>query len=109
PGRTAGERRSVGAAVPGRRARRPHSLRRRAAQRGGRLMAFASAVRSVGRAGLFTLSVLRSSRPTPDLFREFVREIYKIGARSLPIIAVGGAFVGLSLTLLAYRALDTYG
>lgn len=72
-------------------------------------MAFASAVRSVGRAGLFTLSVLRASRPTPDLFREFVREIYKIGARSLPIIAVGGAFVGLSLTLLAYRALDTYG
>ncbi len=72
-------------------------------------MAFASAVRSVGRAGLFTLSVLRASRPTADLFREFVREIYKIGARSLPIIAVGGAFVGLSLTLLAYRALDTYG
>lgn len=72
-------------------------------------MAFASAVRSVGRAGLFTLSVLRASRPTADLFREFVREVYKIGARSLPIIAVGGAFVGLSLTLLAYRALDTYG
>lgn len=72
-------------------------------------MAFAAAVRSVGRAGLFTLSVLRASRPTADLFREFVREIYKIGARSLPIIAVGGAFVGLSLTLLAYRALDTYG
>jgi len=38
-----------------------------------------------------------------------VREIYKIGARSLPIIAVGGAFVGLSLTLLGYRALETYG
>src|SRR5690606_37135980 len=72
-------------------------------------MAFASAVRSVGRAGLFTLTVLRSSRPTPDLFRELVREVYKICARSLPIIAVGGAFVGLSLTLLAYRALDTYG
>ncbi|MCE7032313.1 MlaE family lipid ABC transporter permease subunit [Lysobacter sp. GX 14042] len=72
-------------------------------------MALASTVRSVGRAGLFTLSVLRASRPTADLFREFVREIYKIGARSLPIIAVGGAFVGLSLTLLAYRALDTYG
>lgn len=72
-------------------------------------MALGSTVRSVGRAGLFTLSVLRASRPTADLFREFVREIYKIGARSLPIIAVGGAFVGLSLTLLAYRALDTYG
>jgi phospholipid/cholesterol/gamma-HCH transport system permease protein len=72
-------------------------------------MPFIDATRSVGRAGLFTLSVLRASRPTTDLFREFVREIYKIGARSLPIIAVGGAFVGLSVTLLGYRALETYG
>ncbi|QOY62787.1 ABC transporter permease [Lysobacter sp. H21R4] len=72
-------------------------------------MALAEAVRAVGRAGLFTLSVLRASVPSRDLFRELVREIYKIGARSLPIIVVGGAFVGLSLTLLAYRALDTYG
>ena len=72
-------------------------------------MPFVAATRSVGRAGLFTLSVIRASRPGADLFREFVREIYKIGARSLPIIAVGGAFVGLSITLLGYRALDTYG
>lgn len=68
-----------------------------------------AAVRSLGQAGLFTLSVLRASTPGRDLFRELVREIYKIGARSLPIIAVGGAFVGLSVTLLGYRALDTYG
>ncbi|WP_222566081.1 MlaE family lipid ABC transporter permease subunit [Novilysobacter antarcticus] len=72
-------------------------------------MAIAPPVRAVGRAGLFTLAVLRASVPSADLFRELVREIYKIGARSLPIIVVGGAFVGLSLTLLAYRALDTYG
>ena len=72
-------------------------------------MPFVAATRSVGRAGLFTLSVIRASRPGADLFREFVREIYKIGARSLPIIAVGGAFVGLSVTLLGYRALQTYG
>ena len=67
------------------------------------------AIRSLGRAGLFSLSVLRASAPTRDLFVELTREIYKIGARSLPIIAVGGAFVGLSVTLLGYRALDTYG
>ncbi len=72
-------------------------------------MGMASATRSAGRAGLFTLSVLRASRPTADFFNELVREIYKIGARSLPIIAVGGAFVGLSVTLLGYRALETYG
>ena len=72
-------------------------------------MAFVDATRSLGRAGLFTLSVLRASTPTADFFRELTREIYKIGARSLPIIAVGGAFVGLSITLLGYRALETYG
>ena len=72
-------------------------------------MPFVAATRSLGRAGLFSLSVLRASTPTRDFFHELTREIYKIGARSLPIIAVGGAFVGLSVTLLGYRALDTYG
>ncbi|MBW8824091.1 MAG: ABC transporter permease [Xanthomonadales bacterium] len=67
-------------------------------------------LRSLGQAGLFAASVLRASfPPTRDMFTEFVRELYKIGARSLPIILVGGAFVGLSVTLLGYRALDTYG
>ncbi len=72
-------------------------------------MNIAAILRSVGQAGLFSFQVLRASRPTRDLFAELVREIYKIGARSLPIIAVGGAFVGLSVILLGYRALDTYG
>lgn len=72
-------------------------------------MAFADTLRSLGRAGLFSLAVLRASRPTADFWQELTREIYKIGARSLPIIAVGGAFVGLSVTLLGYRALQTYG
>ena len=68
-----------------------------------------SFVRSIGRAGLFALAILRASRPTRDFLAELVLEFYKIGARSLPIIAVGGAFVGLSVILLGYRALDTYG
>jgi len=72
-------------------------------------MPFVAATRAIGRAGLFTLSVLRASKPTADFFHELVREIYKIGARTLPIVTVGGAFVGLSVTLLGYRALDTYG
>src|SRR3546814_10679112 len=72
-------------------------------------MPFVAATRSLGRAGLFSLSVLRASKPTADFFAELIREIYKIGARSLPIIPVGGAFVGLSVTLLGYRALETYG
>jgi phospholipid/cholesterol/gamma-HCH transport system permease protein len=69
----------------------------------------ATTIRTLGQAGLFSFSVLRASRPTADFLRELVREVYKIGARSLPIILVGGAFVGLSLTLLGYKALATYG
>lgn len=72
-------------------------------------MALFDALRSVGRAGLFGLTMLRGSVPSRDLLAELVREIYKIGARSLPIIAVGGAFVGLVLTLQGYRTLTTYG
>ena len=72
-------------------------------------MAFVEALRSVGRAGLFGLTMLHGSVPTRDFLAELVREIYKIGARSLPIIAVGGAFVGLVLTLQGYRTLTTYG
>ena len=59
-------------------------------------MPFASSIRSLGRAGLFSLTVLRGSLPTRDFLAELTREIYKIGARSLPIIAVGGAFVARS-------------
>ena len=72
-------------------------------------MAFVSSIRALGRSGLFALTVLRGSAPTRELFSELVREIYKIGARSLPIIVVGGAFVGLVLTLQGYRTLTTYG
>ena len=72
-------------------------------------MPFIAATRALGAAGLFSLSVLRASAPSRDLLAELVKEIYKIGARSLPIIAAGGAFVGLSLTLLGFRALQTYG
>ncbi|HSR65146.1 MAG TPA: MlaE family lipid ABC transporter permease subunit [Xanthomonadaceae bacterium] len=72
-------------------------------------MPFAAATRSLGRAGLFSLSVLRASAPTRDFLAELTREIYKIGARTLPIIAVGGAFVGLVLTLQGYRTLEKFG
>lgn len=72
-------------------------------------MAFAESVRALGSAGLFSLSVLRASKPTADFFAELTKEIYKIGGRSLPIIVVGGAFVGLVLTLQGYRTLTTFG
>jgi phospholipid/cholesterol/gamma-HCH transport system permease protein len=72
-------------------------------------MPLLATTRALGAAGLFSWSVLRASTPTRDFCAELTREIYKIGARSLPIIAVGGAFVGLVLTLQGYRTLATFG
>ena len=72
-------------------------------------MPLVNGLRSIGRGGLFGLTMLRGSLPTRDFLAELVREIYKVGARSLPIIAVGGAFVGLVLTLQGYRTLTTFG
>ena len=68
-----------------------------------------SFVHDLGRVGLFAGAVIRASRPTRSLGRELVRQIYAVGARSLPIIAVGGAFVGLVLTLQGYRTLSRFG
>lgn len=72
-------------------------------------MRILATVYSLGRAGLFAWTVLRSSFPGKTFLQECIRELYKIGARSLPIIVVGGAFVGLVLTLQGYRTLTTFG
>ena len=50
---------------------------------------------ALGRFGLFGFRMLGAIRLSAPQFRDTVRQIYVIGARSLPIIAVGGAFVGL--------------
>ena len=63
----------------------------------------------IGRIGLFGGAVLRASKPTRSFGAELTRQVYAVGARSLPIIAVGGAFVGLVLTLQGYRTLSRFG
>lgn len=73
------------------------------------MSAIAEMTRNVGKIGLFFASILRASVPNASFRAELTKEIYKIGARSLPIIAVGGAFVGLVLTLQGYRTLAIFG
>lgn len=63
----------------------------------------------LGRFGLFLLRILAAIRFNRTQLRDTVRQIYVIGARSVPIIAVGGAFVGLVMTLQGYRTLSTFG
>lgn len=64
---------------------------------------------ALGRFGLFLFRILGAIRLTRPQLRDTVRQIYVIGARSVPIIAVGGAFVGLVMTLQGYRTLVTFG
>lgn len=63
----------------------------------------------LGAFGLFLLRILGAIRMTRPQLRDTVRQIHVIGARSVPIIAVGGAFVGLVMTLQGYRTLVTFG
>ena len=68
-----------------------------------------SALRGLGHGGLFLWAVLRASTPNAAFRAELLRQVHAIGGRSLPIIAVGGAFVGLVMTLQGYRTLSTFG
>lgn len=63
----------------------------------------------LGRFGVFLFRILGAIRFNRTQLRDTVRQIYVIGARSVPIIAVGGAFVGLVMTLQGYRTLATFG
>jgi phospholipid/cholesterol/gamma-HCH transport system permease protein len=66
-------------------------------------------LREFGRIGLFALRIVWSLRLQHGQFTDILRQIYSIGARSLPIIAFGGLFVGLVISLQGYRALETIG
>ena len=66
-------------------------------------------LRDLGRFGLFLLRVLGALRFTPTQLADTARQIYTVGGRSLPIVAVGGLFVGLVISLQGYRALETIG
>ncbi len=69
----------------------------------------AETLQSIGRMGLFLLRIVLSVRLQRGQLADIARQIYSIGARSLPIVAVGGLFVGLVISLQGYRALETIG
>lgn len=66
-------------------------------------------VASFGGLALFLLRILASLRLRHGQLTDIAFQIYTVGARSLPIIAVGGLFVGLVISLQGYRALETIG
>lgn len=66
-------------------------------------------IRALGRFGLFAAQVLASLAPQRGSLGDLARQLYGVGARSVPIVAVGGAFVGLVMSLQGYRTLSTFG
>lgn len=68
-----------------------------------------AALAGIGRTGRFLFAIVCASRPRRDFLRDLVAQLYSVAVRSLPIIAVGGAFVGMVMTLQGYRTLATFG
>lgn len=64
---------------------------------------------SIGNTGVFLLTILRASGPRRDFMGDLIGQLHSVVVRSLPIIAVGGAFVGMVMTLQGYRTLSTFG
>lgn len=67
------------------------------------------AIAQLGRIGLFQLRILGALTLQRGQLADIGMQIYTVGARSLPIVAVGGLFVGLVISLQGYRALETIG
>ena len=68
-----------------------------------------SGVAAIGRMALFLLRILGAVRLDRMQLVDTARQVYAIGARSVSIVAVGGAFVGLVLSLQGFRTLENFG
>jgi phospholipid/cholesterol/gamma-HCH transport system permease protein len=64
---------------------------------------------SVGEVSLFALKALREIFVPPFEFRETIRQIYDLGLRSAPLIAVSGVAVGVVLSMHTRASLERFG
>ena len=64
---------------------------------------------SAGAASLFALKALRELFVPPFEFRETVRQLFELGLRSAPLIAVSGVAVGVVLSMHTRASLERFG
>jgi phospholipid/cholesterol/gamma-HCH transport system permease protein len=69
----------------------------------------ASFLASVGEVSLFAFKAARSIFLPPYEFRETVRQLYELGLRSAPLIAVSGLAVGVVLSMHTRASLERFG
>ena len=62
-----------------------------------------------GELGIFFWRVVRAAVTPPFEFREFIRQLDEIGSKSLPLVALAGAAVGVVLSLEARYSLTRFG
>jgi phospholipid/cholesterol/gamma-HCH transport system permease protein len=64
---------------------------------------------SVGEASLFALKAARGIFVPPFELRETIRQVYELGLRSAPLIAVSGVAVGVVLSMHTRASLERFG
>jgi phospholipid/cholesterol/gamma-HCH transport system permease protein len=64
---------------------------------------------AVGEAALFALKAAREVFLPPFEFRETMRQVYELGLRSAPLIAVSGLAVGVVLSMHTRASLERFG
>lgn len=64
---------------------------------------------ALGSVGVFAARLVAALAPRRGGLADLVRQLWVVGARSVPIVAVGGLFVGLVMSLQGYRTLSTFG
>jgi phospholipid/cholesterol/gamma-HCH transport system permease protein len=64
---------------------------------------------TVGEVSLFSLKAARESLTPPFEVRETIRQIYELGFRSAPLMAVSGMAVGVVLSMHTRASLERFG
>jgi phospholipid/cholesterol/gamma-HCH transport system permease protein len=64
---------------------------------------------SIGDGSLFALKAAREIFVPPFEFRETIRQVYELGLRSAPLIAVSGVAVGVVLSMHTRASLERFG
>ena len=68
-----------------------------------------TALAGVGDLAFFAFRAIRASLTPPFEFRETIRQIYELGLRSAPLIAVSGVAVGVVLSMHTRASLERFG
>jgi phospholipid/cholesterol/gamma-HCH transport system permease protein len=68
-----------------------------------------SSLAAIGDLAIFAWRAIRESLSPPFEFRETVRQIFELGLRSAPLIAVSGMAVGVVLSMHTRASLERFG